>query len=144
MAHAIRLQNPSTGSFRVAYEGISWTCFLFGPFPALFRGDIIGFGAMVVSAVLTFGLSAFVWTFAYNAWHRNRLIARGFELPHLGGRVVLNQHFALASSEFDKHGDAVTQRYDNPFEASPSEPAVTRQARAANAPQRGFGRRTFT
>ena len=96
MAIATRLQNPNTMANTVGYEGFSWTCLFFGPFPAIFRGDFIGFAAMAISALVTFGLSGLLWMFAYNRWHYNRLLAQGFQpagFVSLSNNITINNGF---------------------------------------------------
>ena len=85
MAIATRLQNPATHANAVGYEGFSWTCLFFGPFPAIFRGDVVGFLAMALTAVCTIGLSGLVWIFVYNRWHYNRLLGKGFRPAGFAG-----------------------------------------------------------
>jgi len=79
------LVNPSSGEHRVVPTGFSWTTLFFGPFPALFRGDVLWAALIAVSAFLLFPL--LIWPFVYNGIHLKRLLAKGF-LPgsNLGGR----------------------------------------------------------
>lgn len=78
MAHAIQLTNPATHQVAIGYKGISWTCLLFGPFPALLRGHLLGFIVMAVALVPTFMLSHVFFIFFYNRWHFSWLIKKGF------------------------------------------------------------------
>ena len=87
MAVSVRLINPNTMSHAVAYEGFSWTCLFFGPFPALVRGDLLGCVVMFPLAFLTAGFSGLVFMFIYNGWHYNRLLARGYQ-PLFGSVFV--------------------------------------------------------
>lgn len=89
MAIATRLYNPNRMSNTVGYEGFSWTCLFFGPFPALFRGDLLGFLVMLAAAILTLGLSGLVFMFVYNRWHYTRLLAAGY-VPHLHPSALAN------------------------------------------------------
>ena len=94
MATEIRLKHPGTGDEQSAYEGYSWSCFFFGAFPALLRGDvkaglavlglcmIAGIGAVMVGLPtwLTTGIIGGVWGFFYNDIHRERLRKAGYEV----------------------------------------------------------------
>ncbi|MAL80185.1 MAG: hypothetical protein CMN55_13935 [Sneathiella sp.] len=85
MAYAIPMIEPQTQKRAIAYCGISWTCLLFGPFPALYRGHILGFVGMTLMNIATLGLSLPVFIFVYNAWHYHSLLAQGFRpARHLG------------------------------------------------------------
>lgn len=81
MAHPVQLIDPATGRTAMAFHGFSWTCFFFGPFPALFRGHVLGFLIMLVCAIPTFGLSGLVFSFIYNGMHRSWLMGKGFQAP---------------------------------------------------------------
>jgi hypothetical protein len=49
------MKNPNTGVIKKGFYGFSWTTFLFGGIPALFRGDIIT--GLVVGPFLV----GFIW-----------------------------------------------------------------------------------
>lgn len=91
MASEIHLTHP-TGLNKTAYVGWSWTSFFFGGFPALFRGDILGFcvwfAASVALIVFTWGIGNvigwFVWAAIYNRWHSRRLVERGYVIGGAG------------------------------------------------------------
>lgn len=138
MAIATRMQNPTTMSTRMGYEGFSWTCFFFGPVPALIRGDLLGFLAMVASALMTFGLSGFVWIFVYNRWHFNRLLAKGYEPAGYG------VHFAPTMTVNLQSGLPEERAYEpRPVEFAPREPALSARVRSEppKATPKMFGRR---
>lgn len=78
MAYAINMIQPTSRKRDKGYTGVSWTCLFFGPFPALYRGHLFGFIGMTIVNLATFGLSAFVFIFVYNAWHYHSLLSRGF------------------------------------------------------------------
>ena len=78
MAYAIPMIEPHSRKRAIAYTGISWTCLFFGPFPALYRGHILGFVGMSLVNLATLGFSMPVFIFVYNAWHYHSLQARGF------------------------------------------------------------------
>lgn len=81
MAHLlITMKNPNTGVEKKAPIGFSWTTLFFGPFPALFRGDITGGMIILVTAILTAGLMAFIWPFLYNKRHLKTLASKGFHI----------------------------------------------------------------
>lgn len=85
MATAITLRHPS-GLVKTAYIGWSWTSFLFGGFPALFRGDILGASVYFIISLLAGFFTAgignmvmwFVWAAIYNKWQSGRLMERGY------------------------------------------------------------------
>ncbi|MFC4270695.1 hypothetical protein ACFO8N_04255 [Sneathiella chungangensis] len=78
MAYAIPMIEPQTRKRAIAYTGISWTCLFFGPFPALYRGHVLGFIGMSLVNIATLGFSVPVFIFVYNAWHYHSLLAQGF------------------------------------------------------------------
>ncbi|PHQ68632.1 MAG: hypothetical protein COB93_10190 [Sneathiella sp.] len=91
MAYAIQMIQPTTRRRTIGYTGVSWTCLFFGPLPALYRGHIFGFIGMTLINLATFGLSALVFIFVYNAWHYHSLLARGFSpAGHKYGNVSHN------------------------------------------------------
>lgn len=79
MAIQLKVKNSNTGIEKLAYTGFSWTVLLFGPLPALFRADFIGFIAITALALLTSGLSNIIFAFMYNDWHLNRLLEVGWK-----------------------------------------------------------------
>lgn len=79
MAGSIMLHNPGNGVFRKGYYGFSWTTLFFGGYPALFRGDPVGF-LVIIASILTFGLVQFIWAFFYNKSYTLRLIDKGYQL----------------------------------------------------------------
>lgn len=96
MAKLVTLTH-SSGIIRKAYLGFSWTSLLFGPFPALLRGDFIAFFTYLFVWSATFLLSAgwavpffwLIWAFLYNRWHARRLIERGYAIS--GGQVPIEE-----------------------------------------------------
>jgi hypothetical protein len=93
MATRIILRHKESGIVKDGYYGFSWTTLFFGFFPALFRGDFItfigGFVVLVIIALVTFGIGAFliglVWAFMYNKYYTRRLIERGYVLAGSDG-----------------------------------------------------------
>lgn len=86
MATKIKLENPQTGESITGFYGFSWTTFLFGAFPALFRKDFITFiGVFVVMLILAFltagigpWIALFIWAFMYNKYFTVNKIKQGF------------------------------------------------------------------
>lgn len=79
MAYAkIYFENPKTGQVKEAPVGFSWTVFFFGFIPALFRGHWVGVAIIIFTAMLTFGLSVFVFMFIYNKMYIKHLIEEGY------------------------------------------------------------------
>lgn len=87
MATKITLRHSASGVEKNAYYGFSWTTFFFSMWPALFRGDWLGFfGSLAIHLVLgflTLGIGnvvfGIVMCFVYNGWHARRLLVNGFE-----------------------------------------------------------------
>lgn len=80
MAYAkIYFENPHTGQVKEAPVGFSWTVFFFGFFPPLFRGHWAGFFIILLSAMVTVGLSNFVFIFIYNKMYIKHLISEGYK-----------------------------------------------------------------
>jgi len=78
------LTSQITGETRIVPTGFSWTTLFFGPFPALFRGDILWAVIMAGTALLTAGLAWLVWPFVYNGLHIKRLLDKGFRPAQAG------------------------------------------------------------
>ncbi|WP_334128951.1 hypothetical protein [Sneathiella sp.] len=98
MAYAIAMIEPELRKRAVAYAGISWTCLFFGPFPALYRGHILGFVGMTLMNIATLGLSMPVFIFVYNAWHYHSLLAQGYR----PARQVMGEGELAASAARDR------------------------------------------
>ena len=94
------MKQKQSGILKNGYYGFSWTTFLFGGIPALFRGDImyglaaLGFGVLI--GLATFGLGSFlvwlVWGFVFNKNYTHWLLQAGFEFddrPELVGQAKL-------------------------------------------------------
>ena len=81
MAYAtIDFHNPRTGALKQAPVGFSWTTLLFGFFPALFRGHLMGALIMFLLGFATFGLSGLVFAFIYNKMYVRHLLGEGFKV----------------------------------------------------------------
>ena len=80
MATQIMLKNPNNGLIKKGFYGFSWTTFLFGGFPALFRGEIFIGLALIVLQCITFGIAGLIWAFVYNKRYTVGLIENGYVL----------------------------------------------------------------
>lgn len=60
--------------------GFSWTTLFFSFFVPIFRGDWMWFAAQFILAVLTSGLSAFVFAFIYNKIYVKSLYDKGYNM----------------------------------------------------------------
>lgn len=89
----LSFKNPQNGNLREAPIGFSWTTFFFGFFPALLRGHWKGFFAMLLIAVISFGLALYVFPFLYNKYYVKHLIKEGY-------LVVIKD---VNTSEIEKH-----------------------------------------
>jgi hypothetical protein len=78
MATKIMMQHPTTGISKSGFYGFSWTTFLFGGFPALFRGDILIGLVVIVLNVLTWWIAGIIWSFFYNKYFTLRLVEKGY------------------------------------------------------------------
>lgn len=76
---SIIFKNPNTGAMKEAPVGFSWTVFFFGIFPPLFRGDWKWAIIMFIIAIITFGLSNYVFMFIYNKLYIKDLIRSGYK-----------------------------------------------------------------
>jgi len=74
----ITLKNPKNNSIRQIKAGFSWTTLFFGFFPALFRGDVKWFGIMILSIIITLGLSNLIFPFIYNKLNIKDLLHAGY------------------------------------------------------------------
>ncbi len=71
-------EHPRTGKVKTAPVGFSWTVALFGFLPPLFRGDWKWAFIQFVAWLLTAGLSACYFMFAYNKLYIRDLINAGY------------------------------------------------------------------
>ena len=72
--------------------GFSWTTFFFGPFPALFRGDLKWFIIMLIVGVFTIWIANFIIFGAiYNKRYLVDLMSKGFTPADEHSRNVLAQ-----------------------------------------------------
>lgn len=90
----LNFYNPSTGQRAKGKYWFSWTVLLFGFFPALFRSHWVGAIVMFLVALVTFGLSWFVFPFFYNKWHAKWLSDQGYLL------VASDQQASLVESKW--------------------------------------------
>ena len=75
---SIRFRNYQNRQVREVPVGYSWTTMLFGPFPALLRGDWRSALLIGLLAVVTLTLSNLVFAWSYNRSFAQRLLADGF------------------------------------------------------------------
>jgi hypothetical protein len=80
MATVVRLINPQNGIVKKGFVGFSWTTFLFGGLPALFRGDFVMGLVFIVLQFLTWGVSGLILAFFYNKQYTLKLIESGYVL----------------------------------------------------------------
>ena len=75
---------PGSDAATERYSGYSWTTLFFGPFPALFRGDLVGAVIGMIIGLLTLGLGWIVWAAFYNESQAKRLAERGYRPSSTG------------------------------------------------------------
>jgi len=84
MAYAkVNLKHENTGKMKEAPVGFSWTVLFFGPFPAMFRGDWKWFFMITLAALVTGGLSTFVFMFIYNKFSLKDLLMKTYKVTNL-------------------------------------------------------------
>jgi hypothetical protein len=81
----ITFKNSFTNAVKQSPVGFSWTTFFFGCFVALFRADWKWFFIQLVLALITAGLSNFVFMFIYNKLYTKDLIRAGFKAASITG-----------------------------------------------------------
>lgn len=65
--------------------GFSWTVFIFGGWPALFRQDwLIGI-ALIIACIFTYGIAGIVCSFFYNKVYIKNLITKGYKFKDTPG-----------------------------------------------------------
>jgi hypothetical protein len=94
------LINPETGERAEVPMGFSWTTFFFGPFPALFRGDIKWAGIIFGVGLITFGISNFVFCFLYNKYHLKEKISNGWKAESNAAKVARYGGFNKSRIEY--------------------------------------------
>ena len=73
----INMKSP-IGIVKQVKVGFSWTMLFFGIFVPLIRGDFKWFGITLLVALLTSGISWFVFPFLYNKLYIKDLLAAGW------------------------------------------------------------------
>ena len=102
MATKVVLLHRDSGLMKNGFFGFSWTTLIFGPFPALFRGDYLTFigviVVIVIISVITFGIGGFIaaiiWAFLYNKYYTRKLLECGY-IFHDTEPVVAQAKIAL-------------------------------------------------
>lgn len=88
MATKIIMQHPATGIRKSAFYGFSWTTFLFGGFPALFRGDVILGLVVIILNLLTFWVAGIIWSFFYNKHFTHKLLEKGYSFAGTDSEIA--------------------------------------------------------
>lgn len=104
--------NPRTGKTRTAPAGISWTTAIFGPIPALFRGDFLGFTIMLIIDFLT-SFNPFVSFVAnilialfYNYFFITHKVNNGYtKIPDASKELLKKHGYTLHILSFKDGGD---------------------------------------
>jgi hypothetical protein len=93
--NTIYFENPHNGQLREAPVGFSWTVFFFSCFPPIFRGDWKWFIIMFILAILTAGISGFVFIFIYNKLYIKELISSGYKVKSIEKGTIEDLSFRL-------------------------------------------------
>jgi len=88
MATKLFLEHQTTGITKKAPIGYSVTTLLFGPFPALLRGDFKWF--LIMCILSGTGLVFLLFPFIYNEMYVKKLLEKGFKVVHAEGDSVAN------------------------------------------------------
>jgi hypothetical protein len=76
----LTFRNEQIGMTRQSVFGFSWTTLFFGILPALVRRHWVGAAVQLFAALITFGISFFIFPFFYNKWHCKQLTEDNFKL----------------------------------------------------------------
>jgi hypothetical protein len=91
MAHSqITMYHPASNLERIAPIGFSWTNLLFGALVPAFRSDWKWFIIQFLCAIITSGISWFVFPFFYNELYKKELLSQGYK-ERGAGPPVLNK-----------------------------------------------------
>lgn len=103
--------NPRTGKTRTAPAGISWTTAIFGPVPALFRGDFLGVTIMLIINLIT-SFNPFVCFVAnilialfYNYFFITHKVNNGYTEITDASKELLKKHGYTLHTLLFKDGD---------------------------------------
>jgi hypothetical protein len=88
MAVKLMMEHPNTGIIKRAPIGYSVTTLLFGPFPALLRGDWKW--AVIMALLDGTGILWLVFPFLYNKLYVKQLLGKGFKVLDAEGDSVEN------------------------------------------------------
>lgn len=89
------LQNQ-LGASKTVKTGFSWTTLFFGCFPAMFRGDWKWAIIMFIVALITSGISWFVFPFFYNKLYIQDLLNKGYRpLDEKGVELLRAKGFTI-------------------------------------------------
>jgi tetrahydromethanopterin S-methyltransferase subunit C len=102
------MKHKDNGLIKNGYIGFSWTTLFFGPFPALFRGDLLifvcGLIVMAILGLCTFGIAGIaaniIWAFMYNKYYTRSLIEKGYvfdDIPSFNAEAAA--YIGLAQSQ---------------------------------------------
>ena len=83
----IILQHPSSGIIKKAPVGFSWTTLLFGPLPAIFRGDIKWFCIQFIANGLLI-IPYVIFPFIYNKLYIKKCLEAGYKAKAVEGDTL--------------------------------------------------------
>lgn len=98
--------HPVTRERKEAPVGFSWTTLLLGVFVPLYRGDWKWTVIMAAAAVITWGVSWFVFPFIYNKLWIKDLVARGFKVEQMIGGDDIYAVESLVGVKLEKYEES--------------------------------------
>lgn len=85
----INLKHKESSITKSVPVGFSWTTFFFGCIPAFLRGDVKWGCIMLGLAIITCGLSWFIFPFVYNKLYTKSLLEKGYIPTDEGSKQIL-------------------------------------------------------
>ena len=129
----VSLRHTHSGMLKSAPVGFSWTTFFFGPFPALFRGDLKWFIIMLIVGVFTIWIANFIIFGAiYNKRYLVDLMSKGFTPADEHSRNVLAQKGIVITGGPLPANQSVPQPTPVVTPAPPAAPTPVATPRRAN------------
>lgn len=94
----LTLHNALTNKTRNVPVGFSWTTLFFGPIPLLFRSEWKWFVICALFAVLSSGLSSFIFMWIINKIHIRELVNDGYKAVSYSNGTLKDAELKLGIS----------------------------------------------